>query len=236
MKTVQETLKSINHEELIGTYFFKYPIDLNYLLFKHPENSEMTVDALIGKYKENKQRTINKLMEVEITPPEDRHQGVLYAHRIIKDSFDEPETELVLLDELMENGAEAQDYAYFFTQQSEIAGFLIADTPYTQQNLYSLLADVIYEASFFGPEQEYLEDEIKELEESREEIEEGNYYTSEEVFNDIKEEFVLEDERDAETSEEEKKRDEANKIAYEYSRMTAAREKTAIQEMLNSEN
>ena len=235
MKTVQETLKTIKHEELIGTYFYKYPIDFDYLLYSHPERGEMSVNMVKGKFKANRQKTIDKLMTVDITLPEDSHQGLLYAHRVIKDGFDEPETELVLYDELLEKGPDAQEFAYFYTPQSEIAGFLIADPPYTQQHLYSLLADVLHEASFFGPEQEFLEDEIKKLEESRKEVEEGNYSTAEEVFEHLREEFGLEDERDPETAEEEKARNDANIKTGEYNRMTAAREKTAIREMIQQE-
>lgn len=234
MKTVQETLKNINKDELIGTYFYKYPIDFDYLLFKHPEYGEISINELKNKFRQNRLKTIDKLSSVDITPPEDGHRGLLYAHRILKDGFDEPETELVLLDELLEKGSAAQEFAYFYTPQSEIAGFLIADTPYTQQHLYSLLADVLHEASFFGPEQEYLEEEIKKLEKSREEVEEGNYSTAEEVFEHLREEFGLEDERDPETDEEEKARNDANIKAGEYNRMTAAREKAAIQRDLKS--
>ena len=234
MKTVQETLKNINKDELIGTCFYKYPIDFDYLLFKHPEYGEISINELKNRFRQNRLKTIDKLSSVDITPPEDGHQGILYAHRILKDGFDEPETELVLLDELLEKGSAAQEFAYFYTPQSEIAGFLIADTPYTQQHLYSLLADVLYEASFFGSEQEYLEEEIKKLEKSREEVEEEKCYTSEEVFDHLKEEFGLEEDRDPETPEEEKTKNDANIKAGEYNRMTAAREKAAIQRDLKS--
>lgn len=235
MKTVQETLKNINKDELIGTCFYKYPIDFDYLLFKHPEYGDVSINELKNKFRQNRLKTIDKLSSVDITPPEDGHQGLLYAHRILKDGFDEPETELVLLDELLEKGSAAQEFAYFYTPQSEIAGFLIADTPYTQQHLYSLLADVLYEASFFGSEQEYLEEEIKKLEESSKEVEEGNYYTADEIFNHLKEEYGLEGDRDPETAEEEKARNDTNIKTGEYNRMTAAREKAAIRESILSE-
>lgn len=235
MKTVQETLKTIKQDELLGTYFYKYPIDFDYLLYKRPECGDISLNELKNRFKANKQKTIDKLMTIETTTSEDGRQGLLYAHRIIKDGFDEPETELVLYDELLEKGPDAQEFAYFYTHQSEIAGFVIADTPYTQQHLYSLLADVLHEASFFGPEQEFLEDEIKKLEESRKEVEEGNYSTAEEVFEHLREEFGFEDERDPETDEEEKARNEVNIKANEYNRMTAAREKAAIREMILSE-
>ena len=64
MKTVQETLKTIKHEELIGTYFYKYPIDFDYLLYSHPERGEMSVNMVKGKFKANRQKTIDKLMTV----------------------------------------------------------------------------------------------------------------------------------------------------------------------------
>lgn len=229
MKTVQETLKEINKDELIGVYLFNYPIDLNYLLFKNPEVENLTIKELGEKFRKKISRVIDRLATIQTVPQNPAQQGILYAHRVIKDGFPEPETELILMGELLEKGAAAaQPYAYFFTQHEEIAGYLIADTPYTQDNLYSLLADVIHEASFFGVEQEYLADEIKKLEKSKEDIDKGNYHTAEEVISNLREKYGLEEDRDEETEEESQLRNLAAEKEYEYSRMTAAREKEAI--------
>ena len=49
MKNVQETLKHIEKENLIGSYFYKYPIDFDYLLYKHPEYGEISINDLKNK-------------------------------------------------------------------------------------------------------------------------------------------------------------------------------------------
>ena len=205
------------------------------LTYPCPEYGEISINDLKNRFREKMAGVIDSLASIEIVAPEDGEPAVLFAHRVIKDGFHEPETELALLSDLRKETEIPVFYGYFITPQAEIAGFLIADTPYTQQNIYSLLADVLHEASFFGPNQEYLEEEIKKLEKSEEDVKSGNYYTSEEVEQHLKDEFGLEDERDPETEEEEKQRRSASEKEYEYCRMTAAREVEAIRKMLKED-
>ena len=73
---------------------------------------------------------------------------------------------------------------YEFTRQEEIVGFLVSDTEFTQREIYEVLADVLYEASFFGYEQERLEDKIQKLRRAEKAIEEGKTYPFGSLFGD----------------------------------------------------
>lgn len=68
--------------------------------------------------------------------------------------------------------AEVSTYAYEFTDRREALGFLVADTKLTQDNLDEVIVSFLFEISFFGYEQEHLEEEKKKLDESIKECEE----------------------------------------------------------------
>ena len=57
-------------------------------------------------------------------------------------------------------------YCYMLDTFDEIASFKVADTYLTKRNIIELMASVLYEASWFGPNQEDLEDFTESLEES----------------------------------------------------------------------
>lgn len=59
----------------------------------------------------------------------------------------------------------------------ELVGFLIADTELTQKKIDEVLANILYEASFFGYEQEELKDTLDRIKEAVENIGEGEYVT-----------------------------------------------------------
>lgn len=59
-------------------------------------------------------------------------------------------------------------HTYTHIRPEKIAGFLVADTDFTQRELYEVLAEVLHEASFFGYDQEHPEESVKEEEEGDE--------------------------------------------------------------------
>lgn len=62
-------------------------------------------------------------------------------------------------------------------------GFLVSDVKYTQKNIQGLLVDVMFEASFFGFEQENLELEKTKLDESVKEAKLGNVNPIEDLYD-----------------------------------------------------
>ena len=64
-------------------------------------------------------------------------------------------------------------------------GYMVSDEEFTQNNIYDVMVDVLHEASFFGFEQEYLEEEKQKLEESIKDMEAGNTYPIETLWEEL---------------------------------------------------
>ena len=94
------------------------------------------------------------------------------------EDFENVDYALISKKELLESDLDERicnNYSFTLSNQEEIMGYLVANTKLTKDNIYSLLAYVLYEASWFGYENEDLEKEIQKLEEAEKEIEEGKY-------------------------------------------------------------
>ena len=194
MRTVQEYLKEIDGERLINEYLYEHPIHL------HDVSDEaMTIKEAKALVRAKLQRYLARLQSMETEVSENGKEYALFAHSVLKDGFQEEGYSLVCLQELIEKGEEAESYAYEFTRQAEIMGFLVSDAEYTQRHIYGLLVDVMFEASFFGFEQQRLEEEKKKLEEAVKECEEGRAVTY--TLEELEEEFGLEREKPDETAD-----------------------------------
>ena len=129
LKTIQEHLREIDRARLIEEYHYRIRdrIAEEYLNVEHSELADLTL--------------------------EDGKVGLLYLYDRITDALDygtEPCCVFVRLDDVREHGADAQNYAYDLYAQLEIMGFLVSDDEYTQQNIYDLMVDVMFEASWFN--------------------------------------------------------------------------------------
>ena len=199
MRTVQEYLKKIDDERLINEYLCEHPIHLHEV-----SDESMTIKEARALVKTKLQRYLERLRTMELEVSEDGKEYALFAHGVLKDGFQEEVYSLVCLQELIEKGEEAESYAYEFTRQAEIMGFLVSDAEFTQRHIYGLLVDVMFEASFFGFEQQRLEEEKKKLEEAIKECEEGRTVTY--TLEEWEEEFGLEKEKPDETADELRRR------------------------------
>lgn len=56
--------------------------------------------------------------------------------------------------DLREKGVEALNYGIEYTPQEEIMGYWVADTEMTQYYLNDLMVEIMWDASFFGVEQQ----------------------------------------------------------------------------------
>ncbi len=113
-------------------------------------------------------------------------------------------------------------------------GFLVAETEMTQRYIYELAANVMYEASFFGFEEEDKQEVVEELKKSTEKIKSGTtkYHTWEEFkkeFSDIGCDF------DEESPDEIELHNKVVRASYDYSKHSAMKELNKIREMLNTE-
>ena len=173
MKTVQEWLFERDEDALIGCYFAKYPINF-YML----ENKDVTVSEVLAVLEETLRDFIHRLKGVNAHKSE---QGIFYAVKILSDGYEEVTVELSYLKDILENGL-PEHYGWMLTDHDEVMGYLIADTSLTQANIDSVLAEILYEMSFFGYTQEQLEEERKKLDESLIETQESRTYSADEVF------------------------------------------------------
>ena len=174
MKTVQEYLKSLEIETLINTYYDR----IKNLCFNSESYKDMTIQE-IEIYSKNKiSDFIHKLQNLEIQKSD--HEYMLLAY---EGYFDSNTTEsifsLIRLDKLssIKEGTDdefnkIESYGYEFSPQAEIVGYKVSDNDYTQKNIYDLMADVLFESSFFGYEEDDKKEELNELKEAIEEVKE----------------------------------------------------------------
>jgi hypothetical protein len=194
MKTIQEYLKEADVNRLVKEYFKTYPIKYESHEDEEDESSEDRMDLSVRQIRglmENRLvEYIHRLQLMEIAPGEDNEEAILFAHKYLQDGIDDIAYSLVHKQELLEKGTEADTYAYEFCGQAEIMGYLVSDAELTQKNIYGLMVDVLFEASFFGYEQEDLENARKELDEAVAEIKSGQCTTTtiEELFGEEREE------------------------------------------------
>lgn len=148
MKTVQEWLIKLDAEELMDEYFREHPIDFEHL---EEETKKMRVCDIQEKSRENLRKYIDYLRALPIKSNEDNKKHLLFVFRMLYGFSDRDLVhELVCIDELLRNGTEAEAYSYILTDPAEVIGFYVADTPLTQHYIIYLIANVLFEASFFG--------------------------------------------------------------------------------------
>lgn len=162
MKAVQEVLKVIDEKELIDNYLATYPISID-------DFDENITVGEVRKYSIDclhQYLTHLKAMKIK----SDDNQGIFFISRKIEDETGDTVTNLVFKNDLKKYGVQSESYAFEFTPQPEIMGWLIADNILTQNHLNDLLVEILYESSFFGFKQEGLKKEIDELASSIKEI------------------------------------------------------------------
>ena len=182
MKTVQEYLKKADTDQLINYYLYKYPVVLDDISDEHQKISKVKnhIRTVLKEY-------IERLCSMNIEVNEDGKEYVLIVHKMQQDGVEEDTCSLVCQQELQDKGVAAETYSYVFDRQAKIMGFKVSDAAYTQKNIVELLTDVMHEASFFGFEQQHLDEELKKLDSSIKEFEEGTAttYTMEEVWEHL---------------------------------------------------
>ena len=212
MKTVQQHLRELDTDELLDRYFFDHPIE-----YRLPDFDGYTVAEIRRRNRDCMRRFIERLTGLEVRGEKNGRKGILFACRFMGDGF-EPRTEdycLVFTDEVLRNGADAKVYSYDLTEQEEIMGYLVADCAFTRRHLLGLMSDVLFEASFYGFEQEHLQEAVDGIREARKEAEEGRTVTLEELEERLRSEYGMG--FDKEAPEERALRIEAQKAIAAYS-------------------
>lgn len=188
MKTIQQTLKELNTEEVIDYYFSRYPIKL------FGDLNEKWDDKTVAECRKHGHDTvkglIDKILSMEAKQNEKNH--ILFCSKCIQDrSCHDIEDYLVDMDELMnaKTVSEISTYAYEYEKLEDTVGYFVADTAFTQNNLMDLVTSYLFESSFFGYKQENLEKERQLLNDAIEECEDTSkmrsFSTLEELYEDL---------------------------------------------------
>ena len=182
VKSVQEYFIEADVDKLINYYLYVHPVKLDDIA-----DDSKTVSDLKEHVRNVLLKYIERLRNLEIEDSEDGKEYILFAHKMQQNGVEDESYSLVCLQELREKGIEAETYSYIFDRQAKIMVFKVSDAAYTQKNLVGLLADVMHEASFFGIEQQYLEEELQKVEASIKEVETGTMktYTMDEVYEHL---------------------------------------------------
>ena len=170
MKTVQECLREMDMEELLDSYL-TIPFIRNEMTEVMKKKENATGKEIWNMFRNKITEYIEYMRNTPIEPSEE--ESVLYVYEVPEGSIREHLWHgLVHISELKEKGVQAEDYSYTLCSHKQVAGFLVADTKLTQDNLPALMRDVLYEASFYG----YTEKEIEEMQnDETEEFEDDSF-------------------------------------------------------------
>ena len=157
MKTIQQVLIETDHKSIESAYFYDHPINL----WEVKNFDDITIGEFNNRISSRFQAFLDRLceMDVNLNP---QKQGVLFVYKsLIHDTMLGESVGLIHIDELMEKDdlSDIYTYAYEFTAQKEALSFLVSDNKLTQDNIMDVIVDFLHEVSFFGYDQENLDEE-----------------------------------------------------------------------------
>ena len=170
MKTIQQILKETDHKSIEAAYFYEHSINL----WEVKNYDDTTIGEFNSHISSRFQGFLDRLCMMDVEMDHEK-QGILFVYKSQTDDVMLGEAVgLVFADELMETDdlSELPKYTYEFNAQKEALSFLVSDNKLTQDNIMDVIIDFLYEMSFFGYEQERLDEEITKLEKSIKESEE----------------------------------------------------------------
>ena len=184
MQTIQEAMKNINKDELIRAYIYDHPHEIQ----DKKQPAGITLQAVWDEMYNTLDKLIEQIRTTDIEKTED--EMIIFGfENSIASTFEDDTFHVVKKDDVLnyKDGDRVEQYAYELRYISETAGFYIADTEYNKHWLISLLESYLYETSFFGYEQEYIEEEVENLKKADKEIKEGHYktYSMEDLYKEF---------------------------------------------------
>ena len=162
MKTVQECLREFDMEELLNAYL-AIPFVRNEMIEVIKKKETVTGKEVWNMFRDRIRKFIEYMRSTTVESSEEL--SVLYVYEVPEGSlWGRFSHGLVHISELKEKGTDAEDYSYTLCTHKQVAGFLVADTKLTHDNMLGLMKDVLYEASFYGYTEEEIEEEIQNIE------------------------------------------------------------------------
>ena len=179
MKTVQEWIRETDIEGLADTYFCEYPIK-----YERYIASEKTVAEIKDVSRKRFYEFIEQLKSIEPKALSDEERGIFFCHKAYGRDIKNPETVLCIESDILKFD-KPQTYSWILTDFDEIMGYYIAETETTIKNINDVLAQIIYEMTFFGYSQEDIEKERLELEEAAKEADKGKLVSLETALAEL---------------------------------------------------
>lgn len=178
MKTVQQWIQALNDNRLIDTF-----------CAEHPTNYGMIVEAdlTLGHIREMERKHFQeflarmKEMPAEQLPESDAY--VFFGCKAYQEGSVVLDVYMCKMADLKGPG-KPETYSWMLEDQTEMLGSLVADTELTTSEIYSVISNILYEATFFGYTQQEIENERKKLDdalsEAQDEVERGDTVTLDE--------------------------------------------------------
>ena len=169
MKTVQYYVQTLDKEWLIHTYLEMFPIPYEKEAESEPAN-HLTVSEIRKAHETALSDYIERLKAMEAVPEDEEY---IFIAEVIPGEFDEEiRYGMLVKSELLEKGLAAEVYDFYLEGQARIIGRYVADSAMTQKHIYKVIAAILYEISFFGFNEEKLEEERRSFAEALKETEE----------------------------------------------------------------
>ena len=209
MKTVHAWLKEVDVAKIADEYFSEYPIEYeNFCRFKK------TVAEIKEAYRLRLLEFLEMLCKLEVDST--GQDKIFFCHKIYSNYEEKVETILCTKTDILACD-KPETYSWILVDFAEVMGYCIADTELTKKKIYSVLAQILHEMTFFGFTQEELNEEREQLKASIKEAATGRTRPAEEVFAElgIEEEETNEQEKEilAELHEQERKYNQFQLVA-----------------------
>lgn len=230
METVHHYLNELDIRQLLDCYFCNYPID-----FEPPALKDLTVSQIRRRYRDAIRRFVVRLRGLDVKDVEDGKISILFAYRCMEDWSYRRSIDfgLVHADEILKEGSEASVYCFEMMGHAEIVGFLVSDDEFTRKHICELIANVLYQASFFGIDEGRRKKAIDDFERSIEKAEKEEGIPLELVMKEFETKFGIE--FDKESPDEEKLRSAAQTAVYAYGEHCRKKQMSLVADALRND-
>lgn len=179
MKTLQQWVKEVDTDELVHAFLLASPP-----AFWEIKAHGVGVGEAYQRIEDAIRKFISEFLNLRVVDNQDK---VFFAYPTQVDLGKDTIVNLIYLSEIDNDYVE--HYDWMLTDRDELAGYLIADTQFNEENIIEILADILDDATFFGYSDQSFQGQIaevqQELEESMKAVERGEVYSLDEVWEHL---------------------------------------------------
>ena len=161
MKTVQQIIKSIDRRTLLQAYLAIDKPKIN--VMETETMDEKMYREIKDDYKDAWNRFVESIITLMVKSNEFGKRGIILGFQDVHHSVSH---DLFLEDEVLKYGVEADAYGYSLEEWETIPGYCVAPTRYTKKHIYEIMAQVLYNVSFWGYTKERVDEERAATQES----------------------------------------------------------------------